>query len=243
MGKIERRKNKRKMKRIILSSAAVIMVGLAVTVFFLFRVQKITYQGSDHYSEEELKEYIFGSKEPNALLHYLTGQNSVQIPFIQKYDVEIEWPDKMHVMVYEKSIIGYVSYMGCNMYFDKDGIVVDSSTEILPDIPQITGLDFDSIILNSKLKTKNDTVFEDILELTQSFAKHELKVDKIYFERNLEAVLYMGDITVLLGKCDELPDKLHEVKQMLPELQGLTGTLHLENYTTDQTSVIFKKEK
>ena len=29
----------------------------------------------------------------------------------------------MYVTIYEKAIVGYVKYMGCNMYFDKDGIV------------------------------------------------------------------------------------------------------------------------
>lgn len=56
------------------------------------------------------------------------------------------WPNKMNVAVYEKAIVGYISYMGCNMYFDKDGIVVESSSENYEDVPQITGLDFKSIV-------------------------------------------------------------------------------------------------
>ena len=68
---------------------------------------------------------------PNAAVYIRCfGKKNKQIPFIQKYDVEVTiWPDKMNVAVYEKAIVGYISYMGCNMYFDKDGIVVESSSE------------------------------------------------------------------------------------------------------------------
>ena len=48
----------------------------------------------------------------------------------------------MYITVYEKAVIGYIRYMGCNMYFDKDGIVVESSTETFEKVPEIIGLKF-----------------------------------------------------------------------------------------------------
>ena len=39
----------------------------------------------------------------------------------------------------KKCMVGYVSYMNSNLYFDKDGIVVESTSEILPGIPKIEG--------------------------------------------------------------------------------------------------------
>ena len=54
-------------------------------------------------------------------------------------------------MVFEKSVVGYVSYMSSYMYFDKDGIIVESSVEQLPGVPWITGLDFGHIILHQPL--------------------------------------------------------------------------------------------
>ena len=48
----------------------------------------------------------------------------------------------MEIIIYEKSIVGYVSYMSSYMYFDKDGIVVESSSSQLDGVPWVTGLDF-----------------------------------------------------------------------------------------------------
>ena len=72
--------------------------------------------------------------------------------------------------------------MGCNMYFDKDGIVVESSTEEYENVPEIDGLKFDSIVLNAKLDTGNPEVYNTILELTHSFDKYDIQVDKVYFD-------------------------------------------------------------
>ena len=220
-----------------------VIIFLSLAVNFAFKVDHIEYAGSQHYNNEELTKCIFNGKSPNALIYFLFGnKNQSAIPFIQKYDVEISWPSKMIVTVYEKPIIGYVNYMGCDMYFDKDGVIVESSTKTLSGIPQVTGLSFKSIVLNSKLEVTNQTVFSKILELTQSFNKYEIKVDKIYFDSNNEVTLYMANVTVLLGDCNKLVDKLNELKQISPGLVGRKGTLHLENYNTDTSGFIFKEE-
>ena len=50
----------------------------------------------------------------------------IQIPFVEDYKVVFHNPLDVEVIIYEKSIVGYVSYMSSFMYFDKDGIVVES---------------------------------------------------------------------------------------------------------------------
>ena len=51
--------------------------------------------------------------------------------------------------------MGYVAYMGANFYFDKDGVVVESSSEETEGIPCISGLKFDSLALYQKLSVKD----------------------------------------------------------------------------------------
>ncbi|SEV91804.1 cell division protein FtsQ/DivIB [[Clostridium] fimetarium] len=242
MGKNKSRKRKGHSK-IVVGLIISIILFLSLTVAFVFKVENIEYVGSQHYDKEALMKNIFNGKRPNALLYFLYEKNNPRtIPFIQKYDAEIIWPNKMIVTVYEKPIIGYVNYMGCDMYFDKDGVIVESSTKTLSGVPQVTGLSFKSIVLNSKLEVSNPSVFSEVLELTQSFDKYEIIVDKIYFDSNNEVTLYMSQIKVLLGNGDKLVDKLNELKQIMPGLEGRKGTLHLENYTPDASGFIFKEE-
>ena len=48
---------------------------------------------------------------------------------------------------------------------------------------------------------------------------------------------------MLLGKDIENDEKIVKLKQLLPDLQGMKGTLHLENYDEDMKNITFKKEE
>ena len=226
--------------KIVVLAAVCLLAVTAAGSWFLFRVTGITYEGSRHYNDEELNQYIFGSSSPNALFYTLFGKKDKQIPFVQKYDVEVEWPNKMNVIVYEKAIVGYINYMGCNMYFDKDGIVVESSSAEYSQVPEIEGLKFTSIVLGSKLEVGNDSIFTDILDMTQAFDKYGIDIDKIYFDSQYNVTLYMGNVKVLLGEADDSTDKLYALKRMQDKIADLSGTLYLSEYDGSDSSIIFK---
>ena len=96
-----------------------------------FRTDKITYVGNSHYSNEEMTSRIFGNDTPNTVLYTLFGNKKKTIPFIQKYDVEIQWPRGMYITVYEKAVIGYIRYMGCNMYLTKMVLLLKVQQKLL----------------------------------------------------------------------------------------------------------------
>ena len=203
----------RKKKRLfIISTIVAALIAACAAVYFGFRTDKITYVGNSHYSNEEMTNRIFGNDTPNTVLYTLFGNKKKTIPFIQKYDVEIQWPRGMYITVYEKAVIGYIRYMGCNMYFDKDGIVVESSTDLYENVPQ-------------------------------SFDKYNLDVSKVYFDSSDNVILYIDEVKVYLGKSDDYTDKLFELKQMETKFAGLKGSLYMQDYTKDSSSIIFKKDE
>lgn len=235
-------------RTIIFMKIAIVLLivgGLAVLSSIIFKVERedITYVGNNRYSDEEMTKKIFGDNINTLMYTVFESKNQEKIPFIQKYDVEVVWPDKMVVTIYEKPMIGYIKYMGSNMYFDKDGMIVESSPQILESLPQITGISFDSIVLNEKLKVEDDSIFDKILEYTQDFDKNELQVDRLHFDSELDATLYIGDVKVLLGDNGYLSEKIHELKQVVPYLEGRKGVLSLEEYTPKAPNIVFKKEK
>lgn len=242
MGRQLVRKGKKGFLKVILLILILILLLAAAGVYAGFGVVSIQYSGNKHYTEEEMNQCIFGTEHPNALLYVLFGNKKKEIPFVQKYDVEVQWPNKMSVTVYEKAIVGYISYMGCNMYFDKDGIVVESSSDKYEDVPEIAGLNFKSIVLDSKLEVGNDALFSQILEMTQAFHKYELNVKKVYFDTSYNVSLYMGDVKVMLGSAKDCTDKLYALKQISDKLNTMNGTLYMENYDGTSSSIIFKKE-
>ncbi len=234
--------NSKYVKWIVVALIAVLIVASIVSVT-VFRVTDIEYEGSGYYTDEELNQLIFGTDKPNSLHFKFFGDKDKEIPFVEKYDVSIQWPAKMHITVYDKPIVGYINYMGCNMYFDREGVVVESSSKIYEGVPEVYGLKFDSIVLNTQLDVGDDDLFARILELTQGFDKYELSIDRIVFDSSYDVILNIDNIKVELGSPHDCNERLHVLKQMMSGLNGLKGTLKLSGYDGTQTSIIFTKEK
>ena len=128
------------------------------------------------------------------------------------------------------------------MYFDKDGIVVEASSQITDGIPEITGLEFDSVVLHNPLPVASPEVFSEVLEITNLLNKYEIKIDTIYFNKNLEVTLYMGNVRVPLGDRDKLTEKIMKLRDLAPHVQGMSGVLHLENIDSSSDVITFTKD-
>ena len=186
---------------------------------------------------------IFGNDTPNTVLYTLFGNKKKTIPFIQKYDVEIQWPRGMYITVYEKAVIGIYVIWAVICILTKMVLLLKVQQKLLKKVPEIIGLKFNSIVLDSKLEVGDDEVFRHILDLTQSFDKYNLDVSKVYFDSSDNVILYIDEVKVYLGKSDDYTDKLFELKQMETKFAGLKGSLYMQDYTKDSSSIIFKKDE
>ncbi len=225
-------------KRWGLAIAAVVVVLLAAFCLSV-NIIEISFTGNEQYTSEQLEDILFpDSFSRNSIYCYLKNRLRPHetIPFIEDYRVVFHSPRKVEVLIYEKSVVGYVSYMSSYMYFDKDGIIVESSSEKLQGIPWITGLKFGQIVLYQKLPVENEAIFQEILNLTQILSIYRLSVDKIQYNNYGEATLYIGDVEVQLGSNESLNGKIAELSDMLPMLEGRKGTLYLNDYDESSTS-------
>lgn len=234
-------------KKIIILIATIFLIICGIAgVFAMQRISEknIIIEGNEKYTKEEMISFIFRSdwdRNPFVLYYKTKFCKQKVIPFVDEYDVKITSLNSVKITIYEKKIIGYVNYMGSNMYFDKDGTIVESSTEVIEGIPKITGLNFDSIILYETLQVGSDKVFRLILDTTQILQKYRIAVDKIYISDNKEVTLYIEQIKVELGTGEDMNDKIRSLNDMLPNLQGLSGTLDIKKYNTNNDGYTFKK--
>lgn len=235
-----------------------LFLGIPITLFILtFQLKNVSVMGTTRYTPEEIKEEFFKSSlDTNTLLFYLKYQyfTEVKIPFIEKIDLEMEGKNTIDIRLYEKKVTGCVEFMGEYMYFDKDGIVVESSPVRLIDIPLIKGLYFDKIILNEKLEVQKDELFKVILNLTQLIEKYALEVQTISFNQDCEVTVDCKDIVALLGMrstYDEvlselrsiLADEDGELKNILDEQEGTIYELDMRKYSKGMNTIIAKPKK
>lgn len=243
-------KRRRKKKTINFKWIIAGIIGLVLTLFVLiavgiFKVEKVEVTGNSYYTESEIADLVMGEYENSLYLtflyNYLDGK---EIPFVDSVEVSMESPSHIKIRVYEKTLIGYVEYMGSNLYFDKDGTVVESSNEVLEGIPCIKGLKFDTLTLYQPLNVENTEVFEMLLSMTQMMKKYELDPDAITLKNDsTEIVLTFANVKINLGTGENMDEKASRIKTLLPDLADKSGTLHMEEYTNESTNISFIKDK
>ncbi len=206
----------------------------------------ISFEGSDRYTDKELATFLFGEDtEANPLMFWWnkTFGEPVEIPFIEEYEIEMEGFFDYKVTFYEKSVVGYVTYMGTNQYFDKDGIVVESSSQLLEGVPYVTGIDVDYIVLHEELPVEDERIFDILLDVTQLIKKYGMPVDKINVSDDMDIRLYLGDVRVDFGNGDMLNEKFMDLNDIIPQFNGVKGVLDMEEYDAQDNGYTFRRDE
>ena len=239
-------KTKTVKKLIVVLAALAVLFILGLSFAGVFRVRQVTVTGNAYYTKEEVVDLLLdeGSLQ-NTLLVYLLykDQEHPEIPFIDDFEVTMDSWQSLKIRVYEKNMVGYVRYLGQDVYFDKDGIVVESSTQELEGIPQISGVTFDSLAIHQPLSVEDPTIFDTILSITKLLTKYDLDPDEIRFGAGGELFLQLGDVKVALGTGENLDEKISRLKQLEGDLKDKSGTLHMENYTDETTHISLESAK
>lgn len=231
---------------LVLIVLAAILLGVGYYIKTNYTVRQVFVEGNVHYTEEEIKEIVMdGFLGDNSLYLSMKYRNrGVEgVPFVDAMDVKVMAPDTIKIIVYEKVLTGYVKFMDTYMYFDKDGFVVESSGVRTAGVPQVMGLEFDYMVVGQELPVEDRDIFSSILNITRLLNKYELNADKLYFDEKGNITAYFGGVKVELGNdANTLGDKLMLLPELLPSLEGRSGTLQMAVYNESGGRYMFKPE-
>ena len=231
-------------KHMVVILGVLALLAAAIWGFNSYRLKDVTVDGLSRYTKEE----FLGKLEsgfPFVLTPVYCLQDSLvqkMIPFVEKYEIEYADNHTARVLVHEKRVTGCVIVMGRYMFFDKDGIIVETSDTRLEGIPVITGLKFDEIVLYRKLNVQKQSLFDTILELTRLIEQKGIVAKEISFDSGYEVTLYLDNVTILLGKKTSYDEQINALGGILESLHGRTGTIDMRNYSKENGEVILKEQ-
>lgn len=222
----------KRFKKIIAIPAAFVL-GMALA-FLVLQIREVRVEGSKFYSEQEIIQSAMSEKYSYHALYFFVKSRLGGIsclPFVQEIDVEWRGLDKITLHVYEKTISGCVKYMGQYVYFDKDGIVLQSLVDTMEGVPVVTGIPFGKFTLNQAFEVEDPTLFDSIMNLSQLINHYHVKVDQIRFHGK-EVTLYAGKIQIYLGQKDFYDDDIAALSSVLKKAgrKGFSGTINMERY-------------
>lgn len=231
-------------KKIIIIGILLILAG-GFLYLSTFNLKEIQVSGCETVDEQTIIDAVESrSFADNTILLYLMNKIKPidDIPFVSKLEIEFLSKNTVSVTVYEKSMAGCVEYMDGYVYFDKDGIILESSSEMIEGVPCIKGLNFSQWELGSKLPIEDKSKFQSILSITQLIDKYELDIDGIKFTAENEIILIHEGITIELGEGEYLAIQMMNLGSILEGLEGLEGTLYMKDFDSDDATASFSKK-
>lgn len=213
--------------------------------FAYFKVDEVEVMGSSHYSEKEVRKMVLrGPLASNSVLAPLlyTKRETEDIPFVKGYVVSQVNRNTICISVKEEKPVGCIPYLDSYIYFDRNGIFIESSKKRDETIPYFDGISVKHVIKDEELPIKGKTVLNTAVALATIFQKNETIPDHIEFDENYQISLLYGDITVMLGKDEFLEDKMTRAVAILPLIAGKKGILHLESVTDTVKTITFEEE-
>jgi len=150
---------------IVIFVSALILISAFFYVKYAYTVKNVFVEGNIHYTDDEIKAIILKDKyaDNSLFLSYKYKNKEItDIPFIETINVSVESKDTIKISVYEKTLAGYIDYLGKNIYFDKDGIVVEVSEVYTQGVPEVVGVSFDYVVLHEALPAKDKDIFRKL---------------------------------------------------------------------------------
>lgn len=223
----------------IVSLAAVILL-----CYFIFHLDTVTVEGTEYYTDEEIKAAVFVRDfSDNEIMFFLYeklfGIN--RLPFVEEIEAEYHNPRSITLHVYDKKISGCINYLGQYVYFDKDGIVLQTIPEQIEGIPVVTGINFGNFTVGQPFQVADDSVFDSIMNVSQQISHYAIPVDEIKISDGAVR-LVIASLKVDLGKKERYDDALADLAGVIEKAQEekikLAGSINMENYQPGNRIVI-----
>ncbi len=230
--------------RIVIPVTAVCIVVLLV---FLFRVTKVTVEGNTFFSEEVVASEVCSTfLDKNTITAFIKNHLGFtsKLPYVREYEITYPGIHEIHIKLYEKKMIAGISYMNQYIYFDKDGVVLKSTNEELPDVPLFETKTMTTFTLYEKVQMEDEDLLGQIMNLSNLFQHYKISWDKVVFDSKNAAFLYSGEIKVSLGKKDSYDEQISALSSVLATAreQQMAGEIDMTNYHI-KGDIILKQNK
>lgn len=229
----------------LLLGLVILVAILCVGAYFLCPLQKVAVEGTDLYTSEEIQGYILDDEySHNALYAY--GKNKLfpkgDAEFIDSFDVKLTGMNSITIVCNEKKILGYlVQEDGTYIYFDYDGMITEiSQTFVDRGYMKVEGVSCEEPERGKKLSIGEEQIGY-LTSLIKILQKNNLMPNVVSYDENGRIILAYDTYNISLGSSVYLEEKIDRVMRILPQLDGMHGTLHLENYSNASTDIVFEK--
>jgi len=216
---------------LITALSALLLVGTGY-----YDVKDIVVEGNCFVEEEKIIDISGIKKGINifTLRKREAEKDLNQHPYILDASVDRDLPAKVVINISERSMAGYIPFMGSYLMLDAEGRVISASPDIpIQSIPVFQGIEVKDFKIEEIIEIENPEIFDKMLYITKSVVKHLSKYFPVVVEAgDLDDIkINLNDRFLLkTGDLNELDYKLNYADTILKDFtKDVTGELDLNN--------------
>ena len=230
----------------IILGVLILLIMIVLSTALIFRVEDVKVSGSTIYSDALIEDMVLNDKyKKNGL--YDVIKNTLfprkDVPFVESLKVGLDGVHTLTITVREKKLTGYlIDKEERYVYFDSDVKVTQVSDQLVDGLIPVEGLTVEGAVEGKDLPVSG-TRRNALTTIYKNITTREIDVKKITFDESDGTIgLDCGNIKVMLGNKSKLEEKLRRLSYILPKLKKKSGTLHLEDFSDENTDVVFKED-
>jgi len=231
----------------IILGIIILAMILGAAAYYFCPLKDVAVEGTDLYSSSEITEYILDDKySSNTVYAFLKNKilPKSDAEFIESFDVKMTGLNSLTIVCNEKTILGYiVTEEEKYIYFDYDGIITEiSESFVVRGYMRVDGVSPEEPKIGEELPIGEEQIGY-LTSLIKILQKNSLMPNGITYDDKGRITLEYDTYKVSLGSSIYLEEKIDRLMRILPQIEGLYGTLHLENYSNQNTDIVFEKEQ
>ncbi|MCR4567329.1 MAG: hypothetical protein K5769_04720 [Pseudobutyrivibrio sp.] len=219
---------------------------LGAAAYFLCPLKSVKVKGTDLYTPEEIQGYILDDKySSNAVYAFLKNKFMPKgdAEFIESFEVKLTGMNSVTIQCNEKPILGYVyEEDGKYIYFNYNGRIAEiSETFVDRGYMKVEGVTCKKPKVGEKLSI-GESQIGYLTSLIKILRKNDLMPNAISYDENGYITLQYDTYRIALGSSVYLEEKIQRMIWILPNIEGMAGTLHLEKFSNQNTDIVFEKD-
>lgn len=135
----------------------------------------------------------------------------------------------------------WISYMDTCVILDKNGIITGTSENEPHDLMELSGINIKKMVIGEPVEVEDPESFEFGLLVTNKLAAVGIP-DKgeVFISADKSAVVYLKNIKILLGKNEDIVEKLEALRKFYNKVIDLDGVLDMQELDRNNMGYTFR---
>ena len=236
-----KKKKKKNLSWIFIPVTFVLLVAAVCVFLYFMKVERIEVAGNYYTNRDTVERLVFTSEDDYRLYRVLKTQlfGAGESEIFSDVKVELTGIQSARITVKETEAVCQMLLGDTHVFLNQNGIVLGEGAGNVDKLMNIQGFTILSVTESEPLAVNDRAILLEGIRVILALVKEKVPAETVVYEGNGRFQAKIGNVTAELGTTDHLIEKAAELAGQIPAFRGLSGIMHLENYSEEDRKTGF----